>query len=68
MNKYVHCLLFFCIGSIGTMVFQIRSDIHAIRAALEPRPFSVGQQPPPMRSRVLLREDTKRQQPEVTLL
>lgn len=47
---------------------QISEDIGAIRRALEPHPFSVGMDAPEMRQHVRLREDTARQQPEVTLL
>lgn len=47
---------------------QISEDIGAIRRALDPHPFSVGQEAPLMREHVMLREDTARQQPEVTLL
>lgn len=54
--------------TVARDLHQISEDIGAIRRALEPHPFSVGQETPPMREHVMLREYTARQQPEVTLL
>lgn len=67
MNKITACIITFCLSAIGTLMFQIRNDIHAIRETLEPKAITFGVEPPPFRARFDFRE-TSHQEPEVTLL